>query len=117
MTFQPVAAHHEGMNFTDENPYQSPSVIRAELVEAPKPPAKKRHPLLAIVFLVCGLPFMLLGSYVCFWVCFLAATRPQEQSNPLIVLLGLSLVILFTAACWIVPVLSVRELVQHARGR
>lgn len=101
------------MDFS-ENPYESP--IIAELVERPRPPAKKRRPFLALVLFLADVPLMAAVTgfswFVINW--HLRHDRPSDYPTLLLagcILFGLS------AISWLAGLLCLKELVQFARGR
>ena len=116
------------------NPFRD-DVVRAELADldpyvSPRhsalrrlAPTKKRHPLLAVVFVLCDLPFLVATSML--WGAIIIRVTagggpPPMPADPMEragMIFGLVIVFIITLVFWLIPVLSLKELIQYARGR
>ena len=104
------------LHFRDEqpNPYDAPLIV-ATLVERPKA-AKKRHPLLAAVFLICDVPFTLSTTGIALYL--IGYSLGEADQSKFFTAIGTGAFLGWIAAFfWLVFVLCVKEIVQYSRGR
>lgn len=107
-------------SFRDEplNPYESPIV--ATLVERPKvsKPARKRSPLLAVVFLILDAPWLAATAWL--WSKILSSEWNEpipSNVGPAGLWLALSIVFVISAMFWLVGFLCLKELLFYAIRR
>jgi hypothetical protein len=97
----------------NQNPYEPPIV--AQLVELPRV-AKKRQPLLAVVFLIFDLP-LTVGSTWIGWYIVQWHLRNDGRGDMPAMIAGCTILFVLAAFFWLALFLCLKELVQFARGR